>query len=82
MKDDYTIMQTNLYQAIGSEISRFDRSNRAFGILFLQFEDVDAMLRLLDEPERWMTLHIVSNEEIEVVDVRESSSSVQIVRTE
>lgn len=82
MKDDYTIMQTNLYQAIGAEISRFDRSNRAIGILFLQFEDVDAMLRLLDDPERWMTLHIVSNEEIEVVDVRESSSSVQIVRTE
>lgn len=75
VKGDYVITQTNLYYEIGSSISRFDGANRALGSLILQFKDVDTMLRLLDDPERWITLHITSNEEMKV-DANTSSSSV------
>ncbi|WP_251125946.1 sugar-transfer associated ATP-grasp domain-containing protein [Exiguobacterium sp. s22] len=77
MNDDYAIMHSNLCYAIGAQVPRFDGANRALGSLILRFKDVEAMMRLLNEPEQWMTLHITSND----VKEEESWKSSSPVRT-
>lgn len=77
MNDDYAIMHSNLCYAIGAQVPRFEGANRALGSLILRFKDVEAMMRLLNEPEQWMTLHITSND----VKEEESWKSSSPVRT-
>ena len=77
MNDDYAIMHSNLCYAIGAQVPRFEGANRALGSLILRFKDVEAMMRLLNEPEQWMTLHIMSND----VKEEESWKSSSPVRT-
>ncbi|TCI64057.1 acetyl-CoA carboxylase biotin carboxylase subunit family protein [Exiguobacterium sp. SH3S1] len=54
----YTIVKSNLAYAIGADIPRFEGANKALGSLILRFEDVPTMLRLLDHPDKWVTLHV------------------------
>lgn len=54
----YTIVQSNLMYAIGSQIPRFEGANKSLGILLLRFDDVPTMLRLLDHPDDWVKLYV------------------------
>ncbi|TCI71154.1 ATP-grasp domain-containing protein [Exiguobacterium sp. SH0S7] len=54
----YTIVKSNLAYAIGADIPRFEGANKSLGSLILRFEDVPTMLRLLDHPDKWVTLHV------------------------
>ncbi|WP_236548945.1 MULTISPECIES: acetyl-CoA carboxylase biotin carboxylase subunit family protein [Exiguobacterium] len=76
-EDACTIRQANIYYNVGDVVPRFEGANQALGSLILEFEDVETMLRLVEHPERWLTLHIQSTEETE----GESWTSSSPVRT-
>ncbi len=76
--DDYSIMQSFLRYEIGATVPRFEGANRALGSLILRFKDVEAMTRLLNEPERWITLQITPND-VEEETTWTSSSPVRTV---
>ena len=62
---DYTVVASHLNVDIGAPVTRFVGANRALGSLIVSFPTVEAMLALLDHPERWVTIHVTPDTEKE-----------------
>jgi biotin carboxylase len=48
------IIKKVIYKKNGDKVEYFDGANKAIGIIFLKFDSMNMMLKMMDNPEKWI----------------------------